>query len=155
MYHNVVWATDGSDGADAALAEALRVLDPAGRLLAVHCDQRVVGGRANGISAYVDEPEIRQRLGRKVEKLQEQGVDAELVVKPTHQPPAQIVAEIAREMDADVIVCGTRGLAAVSGLFLGSFTQRLLHVAPCPVLAVGLHAHAERERTEKLTAATV
>jgi hypothetical protein len=35
-----------------------------------------------------------------------------------------------------VIVIGTRGHSSIGGLVLGSVTQRLLHVAPYPVLAV-------------------
>ena len=35
-----------------------------------------------------------------------------------------------------MIVVGTRGRTALSGLLLGGVTQRLLHIAPCPVLAV-------------------
>lgn len=31
---------------------------------------------------------------------------------------------------------GTRGYPAIGGLLLGSVTQRLLHIAPCPVLTV-------------------
>lgn len=154
MYHHVIWATDGSTGADAALAEALRVLEPTGRLLAVHCDQRISGGRATGISVYVDEPEIRQRIRGQVEQLQAEGIDAELLVKATHEPPAQLVAEIAADTHAELIVCGTRGLRAVSGLFLGSFTQRLLHLAPCPVLAVGLHGQPAETRVEEVAGAT-
>jgi nucleotide-binding universal stress UspA family protein len=35
-----------------------------------------------------------------------------------------------------VIVVGTRGRTPLAGLVLGGVTQRLLHIAPCPVLAV-------------------
>jgi nucleotide-binding universal stress UspA family protein len=45
-------------------------------------------------------------------------------------------AEIARAVGADVIVVGIRGHTQLAGLLLGSITQRLLHVAPCPVLAI-------------------
>jgi nucleotide-binding universal stress UspA family protein len=47
-----------------------------------------------------------------------------------------VIADLARERQADVIVVGTRGHTALGGLLLGSVTQRLLHIAPCPVLAV-------------------
>jgi nucleotide-binding universal stress UspA family protein len=45
-------------------------------------------------------------------------------------------AAVARDTPADVIVVGTRGHGRVAGLLLGSVTQRLLHIAPCPILAV-------------------
>lgn len=47
-----------------------------------------------------------------------------------------MIAERARELGADAIVVGTRGHGPVAGLLLGSVTQRLLHIAECPVLAV-------------------
>jgi hypothetical protein len=46
-----------------------------------------------------------------------------------------------------VIVTGTRGHTAIAGLFLGSVAQRLLHVAPCPVLVVPTGAITDGERT--------
>jgi nucleotide-binding universal stress UspA family protein len=50
--------------------------------------------------------------------------------------PAQSIANLATEVGADMIVVGTRGHSPVGGVFAGSVAQRLLQVAPCPVLAV-------------------
>ena len=69
--------------------------------------------------------------------MKESGVDATLrVVHGTNIDPADLIAGVAKDVDADVIVVGTRGHGRVAGMLLGSVTQRLLHVAPCPVLAV-------------------
>ncbi len=65
------------------------------------------------------------------------GFDVSLEIVLGHPgQSAHAVAEFAREHDADVIVVGTRGLGPVHGLLVGSVTHRLLHTAPCPVLAV-------------------
>jgi nucleotide-binding universal stress UspA family protein len=137
MYETVIWATDGSDGADAALEEALRLASlSGGHLLAVHCDQRL-NGRAGGWPALADEDDLRLKIRRQVDELKADGVNIDLVIRPSHREAADTVAAAAVELDADAIVCGTRGVSAFAGAFLGSFTQRLLHIAPCPVLAVG------------------
>jgi nucleotide-binding universal stress UspA family protein len=72
-----------------------------------------------------------------VNGLVESGIDASFrIVHGTNEDPADLIAAVAREVDADVIVVGTRGHGRVAGMLLDSVTQRLLHVAPCPVLAV-------------------
>ena len=48
MYETVLWATDGSPLADGALRVALELLEPGGRLIAFHCDERFLGGRRVG-----------------------------------------------------------------------------------------------------------
>jgi len=49
---------------------------------------------------------------------------------------ALVISRVAEEEDADLIVVATRGHTALGGLLLGSVTQRLVHVAACPVLVV-------------------
>ena len=137
MFKTIVWATDGSAQAERALATALDLVrDTDGKLLVVHADDRL-GGRAGSAPVLADELEIVSSLEHKVEELVGLGCDAELVVvHGTAVDPADLVARVARERAADVIVVGTRGHGRVSGMLLGSITQRLLHVAPCAVLAV-------------------
>jgi hypothetical protein len=61
---------------------------------------------------------------------------AVMIVNHIGPQPAHEIADVAREVGADLIVIGTRGHTPIAGLSLGSVTLRLLHVAPCPVLAV-------------------
>ncbi len=132
----VIWATDGSDGADTAFAGAARLGELVGaHIIALHVDQRLEG-RAAAWPVFADELDRRETIRNRVESLRREGYDVELVMHRSHKEAADIVALEAAERKADVIVCGTRGLSALPGAFLGSFTHRLLHLAPCPVLAV-------------------
>ena len=47
---------------------------------------------------------------------------------------AHVLADLAREAGADLIVAGTHGQGPVAGFFLGGFTIHLLQAASCPVL---------------------
>jgi nucleotide-binding universal stress UspA family protein len=136
MYTKLLWATDASDGAEAALQEGLRLLAPGGRLVALHCDQRFRGGRAGGLPVVPNEDERQERLRARVEELIAEGVDADLVVYPTYKSPAHGIVKAAEELNVEAIVCGTRGLAAVPGALLGSVSRELLHHAHVPVVVV-------------------
>lgn len=139
MYEKVIWATDGSEGANAALQEALDLVKLTGaRLVVVHGDRRLTG-RTTGLPVLADEEELQDRIHDQVDDLRRDGVAVDVIIRRDHRAAADIVASIATEIGGDVIVCGTRGLGMLSRAVFGSFTQRLLHVAPCPVLAVPDH----------------
>lgn len=50
--------------------------------------------------------------------------------------PSQVIVDRAAEIAASAIVLGTRGLTGLRHLLLGSTTERVIHAAPCPVLAI-------------------
>lgn len=49
---------------------------------------------------------------------------------------AREVQQFAEDNDADLIVCGTRGLGEIKSFFLGSVSHKLLEQANCPCLVV-------------------
>ena len=49
---------------------------------------------------------------------------------------AHAIAGAASAHESDAIVVGTRGHTPIGGLLVGSVTERLLHISPCPVIAV-------------------
>ena len=53
-----------------------------------------------------------------------------------HGNVAQEIVRIAKERQADLIVMGTRGLSALSGILLGSVAQKVLHDSSIPVVMV-------------------
>lgn len=139
MFKKVVWATDGSDAADEALVYARTLAAEAGgRLLAVHCVEYTMPGKAGGsLPAFANEDQLQEKIERQVRELSEGGVPARLEVsKAGIGGAAHVIADAAYADGADLIVLGTRGRTPLRGLVLGSVTQRLLHIAPCPVLAV-------------------
>lgn len=141
MFKKILWATDGSEAADKALPYVKTLAKEGGASVdVVHVIEHLLGPRAGGDPLNVDEPEVRARLEQQVAELSSEGVQAELKVVEGHQRiAAHAIADAAKESGADVIVVGTRGHTAVGSLVLGSVTQRLLHIAPCAVLAVPDH----------------
>ena len=84
------------------------------------------------------------------------GVDAEfkLTGGPSLEGAAHMIAKVARETEADLIVAGTRGHTPLAGLLVGAVTQRLLHIAPCPVMAIPpARKHADKDAADAATAA--
>jgi len=141
MFKSIVWATDGSEAADRALPLAKELATGEGKtLVVVHVKEVFTGGRSVRYPIHADEDELERKIQAQVEELAKAGVDATMrVVSGGGGHSAHLIADTAAEVKGDVIVVGTRGHAPVPGLLLGSVTQRLLHVAPCPVLAVPAH----------------
>jgi nucleotide-binding universal stress UspA family protein len=137
MFETILWATDGSDTAGAALPYALRLAEQADAHLVVAHVREIIAGRGGGYPVLADEEDVRVRIRSQVEELGSAGVDASLVIRTcTVGHVAKTLACIAREVEADVIVLGAHGYGRLAGLVVDSVTQGLVHAGPCPVLAI-------------------
>ncbi|HEX5247017.1 MAG TPA: universal stress protein [Gaiellaceae bacterium] len=138
MFKNIVWATDGSESADRALAYAKELASRSdAKLYAVHSEEHLSGGRSSGVSVRADEDVLRSTIRAQVETARTEGFDASFeTVRCAAGRTPNAIADFAQSVAADVVVVGTRGHSPLAGVLLGSVTQGLLHSAPCPVLAV-------------------
>jgi len=139
MFTKIIWATDGSESADKALdvAKSLATANSSS-LLVVHSVEILSGPGARGAYAEnADEDERQAKINQQVKDLEAQGLNVEVkVVHGGMHGAAHTLADVAQQEGADLIIVGTRGHNPYAGLLLGSVPQRLLHIAPCPVLVV-------------------
>jgi len=145
MFKSIVWATDGSEGAEKAFPLVHELAKEGGATVTiVHAVERVEGIGGIGQPRRVDEGELQHHLQQLADQLNAEGVHTSVKIRgDVGVRPAHEVVKAAEEEGADLIVAGSRGHTAIGGLLLGSVTHRLLHIAPCPVLVVPPHAPAE------------
>lgn len=112
-----------------------------------------ISGRLNGLpnlaEAYVDYGKWQLDAVRAAETRLDQLVSDEdrrvLNAKTTAliaRAPAPAILDYAREHGVDLIIAGTHGRGVIGHLVLGSVAERIVRLAPCPVLVV---RHPERE----------
>ena len=105
------------------------------RMVIAHVEEDVVGKGGGPVVATEDE--IQAEIRKQAEELSADGIDTSVEMRNVMLGgPAHPITEIADEAGADLIVVGTHGHTALGGALVGSVTQRLLHIAHCPVLAV-------------------
>jgi nucleotide-binding universal stress UspA family protein len=134
MFKRIIWATDGSERADQALPYA-KALAAGGSLLVLHCEELLFG--RVGVYPPVADDQLEEKIRKQVAKALSEGVKTTFQqVTGGSRHAADAIADVARETGADLVVVGSHGYSAIAGLLRGSVTQQLLHVAPCPVLAI-------------------
>jgi nucleotide-binding universal stress UspA family protein len=138
IFKTIVWANDGSEPAEKALPLVKELAKEGGATVTiVHVVERVEGIGGVGVPHRADERRVQTHLRELAAALTAEGISTSLEIKgDVGTRPAHAVVEVARSVGADLIVAGTRGHSVIGGLLLGSVTNRLLHLAPCPVLVV-------------------
>jgi nucleotide-binding universal stress UspA family protein len=110
--------------------QALHVIDD-GSLATAYPDGFYV--ELPGLRAQLTE-EAERRLDEMVARCTARGVTATKAVKVGR--PAPLIVDTATTCGTDLIVMATHGRTGFAHLMLGSVAERVLRVAPCPVLTV-------------------
>ena len=62
------------------------------------------------------------------------GLKGEVAV--VHGTPFRVITAVAKERQVDLIIMGTHGRTRLRHLLLGSVAERVVRLAPCPILVV-------------------
>ncbi|MEA4926445.1 MAG: universal stress protein [Syntrophomonadaceae bacterium] len=83
-----------------------------------------------------------------VEKIKKEisATDVRIETELAYGNPAQVTVSAAKTDEYDLIVMGSRGISGLTGSLIGSVSQSVSHMAPCPVLLTRLHKDVKEER---------
>ena len=135
----ILVSTDFSDYSKKALDNATALAKTFGaKIVLIH----VVDALSYVVSESLQWEKVYDRLGESIRPMLEKQVNEieHVGVSATSDliqgvPYEQIVKK-AGEIKADLIVMGTHGRTGVRHLLLGSVAERVIHLAPCPVMTV-------------------
>ncbi|MFD1935726.1 MULTISPECIES: universal stress protein [Nonomuraea] len=142
----ILVAYDGSDDAKEAIAYAGTLLKGQETVVLSVWERLALASirGSAGMIAPVDTTAEDEAVRAATKELAEQGallaVQAGLDATPRWESDSPAVwstiVDVANELDATLIVTGTRGMGGVKSLLLGSTSDRVLHHAGRPVLIV-------------------
>ena len=138
MFRKILHANDGSDQAFKALQLAIEVAKQNGAELHMICVEEIPS-----MPEYIEE--IREttataarRFHNVLQKSRGMAEQSHLKIE-THVlagHPVRTVVELARELGSDLLVIGATGRSALYERMIGSRADRIIQLAPCPVLVV-------------------
>ncbi len=134
MLERILLAVDESEHARKAVPAVVELTRAGGGTVHVLHAREVVFATAREVDDSAEEAE--RLVAGVVEELRQAGVAAEGSVRSTTAGPARAILEQARDLEATLIVLGSRGLGALGGLLLGSVAHKVVQLASCPVLVV-------------------
>jgi len=138
MFSRILHANDGSDAAFNALALALDISKQSSAPLHMVCVEEIPY-----LPEYIEEVREETRVAarrfhsalQKARRMAEQHrVELQTHVLAGH--PVRTIVDLANELDVDLLVIGATGHSRLYERMVGSRADRLVHLAPCPVLVV-------------------
>lgn len=130
---------DFSEYANQALDYAINLASKLGaRLTLLHVIQSLpLGGVDMGVTlpyTYIQdlEAEIMENMHACLERVTKAGLEGEIVV--VHGVPFHEIIETAKAQQVALIIMGTHGRTGFQHVLLGSVAEKVVRLAPCPVL---------------------
>lgn len=136
MFKTILIADDGSEGAGKGLRLAIDFAKQSGAALHIVCVEEIPDFPET-IAEVKNEKRIADRhyraILRRAEDLAEtQGVKAHGHLRTGH--PVRDIVRLAAELGTDLLVIGATGHSSFYEKVLGTRADRLVDLAPCPVL---------------------
>ncbi|HEV2257781.1 MAG TPA: universal stress protein [Streptosporangiaceae bacterium] len=138
MYDRILLAVDHSEISDRAVVAArdLAVLSK-GEVWVLHLRERETGAKTGMLVIDETTDDANAAVAAAVDVLAQAGVKAHGDVRNTiFGYAAREIIDDAEEVNADVIVMGSRGRGDLAGLLLGSTAHKVIHLSDRPVLVV-------------------
>jgi nucleotide-binding universal stress UspA family protein len=143
---NILVATDFSETSDSALSYGRALARNFGAELHVLnvVENSLMWTGVEGVAFDFAEvqAEIEEAARKKLSTMV--GLVDDVKTKPvvrTGSSPAFVIVDYARDAKVDLIVMGTHGRSALGHLLVGSVAERVVRLAPCPVLTVRRPEH--------------
>lgn len=161
MYENILYPTDGSDGARAAMDTVQNLAEAYGATVHVlnvvdttyegiggdpHTEQTpgMVGDPEGGTGGMVGDrttmDEAREQVQKRGEQVVEETADrmtgVDTVAAISAGTPHEVILDYVDEHDIDMVVMGTHGRTGVDRYLIGSVTEKVVRLAEVPVVSV-------------------
>ena len=107
----------------------------------------------NAVKTDASLEQVQQRANERVNALGgrlDAGRLKRVVAHLRHGSPPEQIAQLAADLDADLVVVGSHGYHGIQRLFLGSVAERAAHLARCPVWIVRPKDHSTSGRVPQI-----
>jgi nucleotide-binding universal stress UspA family protein len=159
--YTIVVGTDFSDLSDRAIDQALETasLHPGAEVHVLYVEPDVWASAAlapalsEAVNADTALVKVQERVKARIEKMSphlRKGEIRRAVVHFRRGSPAENIAQLAADLDADLVVVGSHGHRGIERLFLGSVAERTSRLARCPVWIVRPKDHSTAGRVPEI-----
>ena len=136
----ILLATDGSSHAELAAMKAVELAKSTGARLHVVAVGRTFPAAVYDVYTESWQEDLRREaqeiLEEQVRKIEEAGGTVAIAHRKMNEHRDEAIVHLAEEIDADLIVIGSRGFGGLKRALLGNVADSVVRHAHCPVLVV-------------------